>query len=118
MILALAFSLLLSHAAAQDYHRTLTTPHYTVRITERCEDGAIPCENVLYEAKSSSGASITLRGRQIYHMCIAMPDTPCHPVGYKFFTGKAEYWVGENGELIVKRRQKTLVYEQGKWENE
>lgn len=118
MIVALALSMHLPHTAAREYHRTLTTPHYTVRITELCEDRAMPCENVLYEAKSVSGKSITLRGKQIYHMCLAMADTPCHPLGYKFVAGKTEFWVGENGELKVERGQKTLIDEQGKWENE
>lgn len=118
MIVPFALSLLVLQTPGQDYHRTLKTPHYVVHITDRCTDGSIPCKNVVYEATSSSGKVITLRGKQIYHMCAAAPHTPCHPIGYEFRNGRATYWVGEDGTLRVRRDSVSLVEEQGTWEDE
>ncbi len=96
------------------FSRTLTTPHFSVHITELCEEGVVGCDNVVYQSVSSVGRTLTLHGKQIMHMC---PDgvTPCHPIGYQFRSGSVMYWIGENGTLTVTQGKKTLVDEMGKW---
>ena len=118
MTIPLALSFLLASAAFGDYHRTLKTPHYTIRITERCDEGVVGCDNVLYQATSTSGKSITLHGKQIEHMCAGMPDTPCHPVGYEFHKGAVVFFVGEDGSLSVTQGRTILVDEKGTWIDE
>jgi hypothetical protein len=95
--------------------RTLETPNYTITITQRCEEYVIGCDHVTYHGVShKSGNAIDLKGEQEMAMC-RDGFTPCHLIGWRFKKGTTEYFVSDNGWLVVKQGSKQLVTEMGKW---
>jgi hypothetical protein len=100
---------------------TLTTPSFKITITEKCEDGEVPCDNVSYLGVSrKTGKTIQLKGKTLMHYC---PDdqgdgpgkTPCHHQGYEFHNGAVTYLVLNDGRLIVDRGKTRLFEETGDW---
>jgi hypothetical protein len=96
--------------------RHLTTEDYRITITEFCPKD-FDCNNVVYEAVSKSGKTIKLHGAHIWHDCPGTHD-PCHPIGYMFKNRGVEYLVSEDGYLTVSEGAKSLVHEEGKWDEE
>jgi hypothetical protein len=93
----------------------LDTPSFTVKIDVHCPEGHVTCENVTYTGTSKkNGASISVKGRTMHAKC-ADGITPCSFQGYTFTSGKINYRVLEEGELIVMKGDKTLVDEKGTW---
>lgn len=94
---------------------TLETPNYLVTIEQRCAEGNVSCDDVVYTGKSKrSGKAITLRGKTMHSTC-ADGVTPCRFQGYQFRSGKVRYIVGVDGSLTVQQGSKTLVNERGEW---
>ena len=103
-------------SAGPTAERTLQTEHYIVGITEYCPM-SFDCHHVTYKAVSRSGKTLVLHGSHIWHDCPGTHD-PCHPIGYQFKNRDVEYLVTEDGHLVVTQGAKTLVDEQGKWNDE
>lgn len=93
----------------------LETPSFVVKIDVRCAEGNVTCENVIYTGISrKTGKSISVKGRTMHSKC-ADGVTPCRFQGYTFDSGKINYTVYEDGELVVMNGDKTLVSEKGVW---
>ena len=94
---------------------TLDTPSFTVTIDVRCAEGNVTCDDGGYLGTSKkSGKAIRLTGRTRHSIC-ADGVTPCRFLGYEFKNGATTYFLSEGGELIVERRGKQLLREQGEW---
>ncbi len=94
----------------------LTTPHYTVHITELCEDD-VACNRVDFELVDHSGKITRLRGKRLVVLCND-GVTPCHPYGYEFHDHHIRYYVGDDGEFSETRNGKELIHEDGEWQRE
>lgn len=93
----------------------LETPSFVVRIKVRCPEGNVTCGDVVYTGRSKkSGKSVSVMGKTVHATC-ADGKTPCRFQGYTFDSGKINYTVLEEGELIVTKDGKTLVREKGNW---
>jgi hypothetical protein len=93
----------------------LETSSFIVKIEVRCPEGSVTCDNVIYTGTSKkNGKSISVKGRTMHSKC-ADGVTPCRFQGYTFDSGKINYTVLEEGELIVMNGDKTLVHEKGSW---
>ncbi len=93
------------------------TQHYTIAVTTHCREDEMFCDNVTYKSLSTTGKSITLRGRENMRLC---PDgkTPCGSLGFSFMNGDVEYHVPQidiDGDLIVRRGRNSLLTEPGQW---
>jgi hypothetical protein len=115
---ALIFPLLVlaqSEPHGQGHARTLDTPSYVVQVEIACAEGEVTCKRVTYIGRNkASGAQITLRGRTVHSLC-ADGVTPCRFLGYVFRNGAYTYFVGDAGELLVRRGKRIVVQESGSW---
>jgi hypothetical protein len=103
--------LLSCHALAGE----LDTPKFHIVVTENCPEGDVACADVTYIGTSkATGASVKLKGKTLVHWC-ADGTTPCHHLGYRFRRGSYDYFVGENGNLVVTHHGKVIVDEMGSW---
>ncbi len=101
-----------AHAASTS---TLVTPHFRVTLTERCAEGNVGCDDVVYRGVNRrTGGAIVLRGRHLVRLC-ADGVTPCGVRGFLFRRGAYRYAVSEGGTLRVTRGATVLVHEQGRW---
>ena len=95
---------------------TFETATYRILIDVRCPEGHVTCDNVRYVGTNKkTGKSITLRGSTV-HSYANDGATPTQFQGYRFRNGSTEYFVSEHGYLEVTSGDKTLVYEEGKWD--
>ena len=93
----------------------LETRSFRIVVTENCPEGETMCQDVTYVGTNkATGKHIQLQGKVLAHMC-SDGVTPCHRVGYEFKNGTYVYFVGENGNLVVTHRGKTIVDQMGKW---
>jgi hypothetical protein len=93
----------------------LETPTYLISVEHHCAEGCVSCKDgVTYIGKNKkTGKSIKLRGGTAHSHS---PDgTPSHFWGYSFKNGSVVYFVGTEGYIEVKKGDKFLVYEEGKW---
>jgi hypothetical protein len=105
-----------AQSSAQLPGRVLDTPHFLVRIEVRCAEGEVTCDDVVYAGRNKrTGASVTIVGRTSHTLC-ADGVTPCRFLGYAFETGGFRYFVGEDGQLLVRKGAKVLVQEFGSWQ--
>ena len=92
------------------------TQSYRIQIEVRCREDGIMCNNVSYVGTNKkTGKSIRLRGRTV-HSYASDGVTPTQFQGYSFTNGSTEYFVSEHGYLEVRRGDKILFYEEGKWD--
>ena len=93
----------------------LETPHYRVAIVEHCPEGEVSCQDVTYVGTNKvTGSSIRLKGKAVSRLC-ADGVTPCQHLGYAFSRGSYQYFVGDNGSLIVTHRGRQILSETGSW---
>ena len=112
---ALLIGWLLCAAAAQA-EEVLLTPSFTVTIVG-CAEGEVSCDNVKYVGVSrKTGNALKLTGKTLHAMA-ADGVTPGRFLGWRFRSGQTIYTVTEEGLLQVRQGTKTLVSEQGRWEN-
>jgi hypothetical protein len=110
----IAFLFALAHAQAGS--QVLDTRSFTVNIEVNCPEGAVSCDDVIYIGKNKkSGKTIRLKG-QTWHTLCADGVTPCRFMGYKFASGRFSYLVTDTGTLTVSRGRRTLIEEQGSWQ--
>jgi hypothetical protein len=108
--------ILLASALAPQVKATLVTPNYTIHITELCKED-VACNRVIFESVDKSGKTKHLKGKRLVVMC-ADGLTPCHPYGYEFYDGPARYVVSDEGEFTETLNGKTLIDENGNWQND
>ncbi len=114
LISSLFIALLLLPSAAYA-EQTLTTPHFTVVLSENCEEGVVGCDDVTYQGTNrKTGKTITLQGTTNMVMC-ADGVTPCHIGNYTFNNGAVVYSVYPDGTLTVTEGSKELLNETGEW---
>jgi hypothetical protein len=111
----LALGFLVAAMAPACALETLDTPSFTITVDVRCEEGNVTCDDVRYVGTSKkTGKAIRLTGRTRHTTC-ADGVTPCRFLGYEFKNGATVYFLSDGGELVVERRGKTLLREQGEW---
>lgn len=114
-----------AYAGGVNSPSVLRTPSYIVTITSLCPEGDVDCDRIRYRGVNKrTGKSIRLMGSDWIRYC---PDdqgdgpgkTPCQHLGYKFRNGKVTYYVSDDGELqVIRGRNKILLDEKGKWDDE
>jgi len=93
----------------------LTTPSFTIDITENCEEGVVGCGDVTYQGVNrKTGRSIKLKGAARMVMC-ADRKTPCHFESYQFKNGDVTYGVYPNGILTITKGNRVALKEAGQW---
>jgi hypothetical protein len=94
----------------------LKTPNFNITVTSLCEEGNVSCDKITYVGVNrKTGASIKLKGRT-HHTTCADGTTPCKFLGYVFNNGNIQYFVSEDGYLLVTRNNhEVLLREKGKW---
>ena len=113
--LALAVALCAGAGPSVAEDTKLVTPSFVVTLTVHCAEGNVTCDDVTYVGTSrKTGKRITLRGRTKHSVC-ADGVTPCRFQGYEFTNGATDYWVSNEGRLLVTQGRKVLVDEQGSW---
>lgn len=116
-VIPLVFALAAAAAQASGGARTqvLETPRYTVSIETRCPEGEVTCDRVRYRGVNKrNGQAIVLQGRTAHTRC-ADGTSPCRFLGWEFSNGRVSYFVGESGELVVRRGEQVLLQETGTW---
>jgi len=113
-IATLAMSAIIGSPA--QVQEVLETPGYVVTITNDCEEGVVVCDRAIYRGVSKkSGKSITLRGSTMHTTC-ADGETPCRFLGWRFVSPQGViYEVFEDGTLIVRRGERILLRQRGRW---
>ena len=112
-IAVLFLSLVITAVASEE---RFETPSFVILIDQRCPEGYVTCNDVKYVGTSKkTGKTITLIGATV-HSRGADGVTPTQFQGYRFKNGSTEYFVSAHGYLEVKRGEKVLVYETGKWD--
>jgi hypothetical protein len=107
--------LCLSNSVQAGEASTFSTPKFSIKITENCEEGVVGCDNVTYVGvNKKTGKSITLKGKSLMRLC-ADRVTPCQHIGYTFQNGKVVYLVTDQGTLTISKGAKVLVKEEGTW---
>ena len=108
-------------AAAQSSPDFLTTQSNTITIWVRCEEGVVNCDDVEYLwVNRRTGASIKLKGEDWIRYCAddqgdGLGKTPCQHLGYRFRSGGATYYVGDDGYLEVYQSGQRVLHETGEW---
>ena len=112
-IATLAMSAIIGEAQAQE---VLETPGYIITITNACEEGVVTCNKVFYHGISKkTGKFITLRGSTMHTTC-ADGETPCRFLGWRFVSPQGViYEVFQDGTLLVRRGNRVLIRQQGRW---
>ncbi len=87
---------------------TLVTKNFQIKITQHCEEGNVSCDRVTYVGKSlKTGKSIFLTGKTLNN------SRSYTLLGYEFRNGPYRYLITSDNTLLVYKRDRLILREQG-----
>jgi len=94
---------------------TLITSSYKVEIGA-CPEGYVTCDTIPVELKELKTGIVSTHIGETLHTLCKDGVTPCRFLGYHFTSDVSQYYIYENGSLMIYAADEQLVVdEQGKW---